>query len=48
MSDRILVLSRGRLMGTLDGKQATEERIMELATGTNSQAEAIGAAVQHG
>jgi methyl-galactoside transport system ATP-binding protein len=48
MSDRILVLSRGRLTGILDGKQATEERIMELATGTNSQVEAIGEAVQHG
>jgi ABC-type sugar transport system ATPase subunit len=48
MSDRILVLSRGRLMGILDGKQATEERIMELATGTNSQVEAIGEAVHHG
>jgi ribose transport system ATP-binding protein len=48
MSDRILVLSRGRLMGILDGKQATEERIMELATGTHSQVEAIGEAVHHG
>jgi ribose transport system ATP-binding protein len=48
MSDRILVLSRGRLMGILDGRQATEERIMELATGTNSQIEAMGETVHHG
>jgi ABC-type sugar transport system ATPase subunit len=35
MSDRILILSRGRLMGVLDRSEATEERIMELATGVS-------------
>jgi ABC-type sugar transport system ATPase subunit len=42
LSDRILVLSRGRLMGILDAKEATEELIMGLATGSNSQIEAKG------
>ena len=32
MSDRILVMCEGRLTGTLDGKEATQERVMELAT----------------
>jgi len=45
MSDRILVLSRGRLVGILDAKEATEECIMELATGSNSQIEAKGEVV---
>jgi len=31
MSDRILVMSEGRLTGILDGKTATEEEIMKLA-----------------
>lgn len=42
MSDRILVLSRGRLTGILDAKEATQERIMELATGSSFQIEAKG------
>ena len=42
MSDRILVLSRGQLVGFLDAKEASEERIMELATGSNSQIETKG------
>ncbi len=32
MSDRILVMCEGRLTGVLDGKEATQERVMELAT----------------
>lgn len=32
MSDRILVMCEGRLTGTLDGREATQERIMTLAT----------------
>lgn len=36
MSDRILVLSRGHLMGILDRSEATEERVMELATGVSA------------
>ena len=32
MSDRILVLSEGRIMGTLDPKEATQEEILSLAT----------------
>ncbi len=33
MSDRILVMHEGHLTGTLDRKQASEEKIMALATG---------------
>jgi D-xylose transport system ATP-binding protein len=33
MSDRVMVMYRGRSMGTLDVREATQERIMELATG---------------
>jgi methyl-galactoside transport system ATP-binding protein len=32
MSDRILVMCEGRATGILDGKEATQEKIMELAT----------------
>jgi len=32
MSDRIMVMCEGRVTGILDGKAATQERIMELAT----------------
>jgi len=32
MSDRIMVMCEGRNTGTLDSKDATQERIMELAT----------------
>ncbi len=32
MSDRIMVMCEGRATGILDGKSATQERIMELAT----------------
>ncbi len=32
MSDRIMVMCEGRATGILDGKTATQERIMELAT----------------
>jgi methyl-galactoside transport system ATP-binding protein len=32
MSDRILVMCEGRKTGILDGKEATQEKIMELAT----------------
>jgi ABC-type sugar transport system ATPase subunit len=34
LSDRILVLSQGRIAGEIDGASATEERIMDLATAT--------------
>jgi ABC-type sugar transport system ATPase subunit len=34
MSDRILVMSGGRLIGILDRKEATQEKILLYATGT--------------
>lgn len=37
MSDRIVVLREGRLVGELDRKDATEEKIMMLATGVTSE-----------
>ena len=33
MSDRILVMNDGRIMGELSREQATEEQILMLATG---------------
>jgi len=33
LSDRILVMHRGQIAGELSRAQATEERIMKLATG---------------
>jgi ABC-type sugar transport system ATPase subunit len=33
MSDRIMVMSQGRSTGILDIKDATQERIMAMATG---------------
>jgi ribose transport system ATP-binding protein len=33
MSDRILVLHDGRICGRLDGRTATEEKVMACATG---------------
>ena len=33
MSDRILVMRGGRILGELDGKDATEEKIMKYAMG---------------
>ena len=32
MSDRVMVMCEGRLTGILDGKDATQEKVMELAT----------------
>jgi len=32
MSDRIMVMCEGRVTGILDGKEATQEAIMTLAT----------------
>lgn len=32
-ADRILVMARGRIVGELDGKQATEEQVLSLAIG---------------
>ena len=32
MSDRIMVMCEGRVTGIIDGKKATEEEIMRLAT----------------
>jgi ABC-type sugar transport system ATPase subunit len=40
MSDRIYVMREGRIAGELDHSEATEERVMELATGVQSGAEA--------
>jgi D-xylose transport system ATP-binding protein len=34
MCDRVVVISEGRSMGTLDSAEATQEKIMALATGT--------------
>ena len=34
MSDRILVMQSGKLVGTVPGDQATEENIMTLAAGS--------------
>ncbi len=34
MSDRIVVMHEGRVSGTLDRSEATQDRVMELATGT--------------
>lgn len=33
MSDRVLVMHEGDLMGTLDRSEATQERVMQLASG---------------
>ncbi|MGE0131656.1 MAG: sugar ABC transporter ATP-binding protein [Blastocatellales bacterium] len=41
LSDRIIVLREGRLAGTLERSEATEERIIELATITNEEARAV-------
>ncbi|MGH9844176.1 MAG: sugar ABC transporter ATP-binding protein [Blastocatellia bacterium] len=41
LSDRIIVLGEGRLTGTLDRSEATEERIIELATFTDEAARAV-------
>ena len=32
MSDRVMVMCEGKLSGILDGKDASQEKIMELAT----------------
>ncbi len=40
MSDRILVMSRGRIMGELNHAEATEERILKLAIGEGVQPQA--------
>ena len=32
MSDRIIVLANGRLTGEIEGREATQENIMHLAT----------------
>jgi ABC-type sugar transport system ATPase subunit len=37
MSDRIMVMHEDRSVGTLDISEATEEKIMALATGVTSQ-----------
>ncbi|MCY8447290.1 hypothetical protein MOD05_20695, partial [Bacillus spizizenii] len=33
MSDRIIVVHEGRISGEIDAQEATQERIMTLATG---------------
>ncbi|WP_443693473.1 sugar ABC transporter ATP-binding protein [Pseudomonas protegens] len=35
MSDRVMVMHEGQLMGTLDRNEATQERVMQLASGLN-------------
>jgi len=35
MSDRIMVMAGGRLRGFLNREEATEEKIMEMATATD-------------
>ena len=35
VADRILVMHEGRLAGELTGADMNEERVMQLATGTN-------------
>ncbi|WP_127530950.1 sugar ABC transporter ATP-binding protein [Paenibacillus kobensis] len=47
MSDRIMVMSEGRLSGIVDGKQATEQEIMRLAAQQRSSATAGGQANEH-
>jgi inositol transport system ATP-binding protein len=37
MSDRVLVMSEGRLMGELGREEATQEKIMHLATGGHNE-----------
>jgi ABC-type sugar transport system ATPase subunit len=37
MSDRILVMHQGRLVGATSGKGATQEEIMHYATGNRPQ-----------
>jgi ABC-type multidrug transport system ATPase subunit len=37
MSDRIMVIGSGRVQGFLDREEATEEKIMELATATQAR-----------
>ncbi len=39
MSDRILVMREGRLVGELSGRQASEERLLALAAGVNQELE---------
>lgn len=41
VSDRIVVISEGRQMGIVDRKEATEERIMKLASGIEETTEKI-------
>ena len=38
MSDRILVMHEGRITGELSRDDATQEKIMQLATGTTQEA----------
>ena len=39
LADRIGVMREGRMAGILDRREATQERVMQLATGVGSQAE---------
>jgi ABC-type sugar transport system ATPase subunit len=41
MSDRIMVMAGGRVRGFLDREEATQEKIMELATVTDRPAEGV-------
>ncbi|MNG06840.1 Galactose/methyl galactoside import ATP-binding protein MglA [compost metagenome] len=47
MSDRIMVMSEGRLTGIVDGKQATEQEIMRLAAQQRQGVTAGGHANEH-
>jgi ABC-type sugar transport system ATPase subunit len=40
MSDRIYVMREGKITGVIDRKDATEERVMELATGVSAESRA--------
>ncbi|MDO5435460.1 MAG: sugar ABC transporter ATP-binding protein [Clostridia bacterium] len=42
MSDRVMVMCDGRMTGIIDGKDATQEKIMELATQFETIGEAAG------
>ena len=41
IADRIAVMTEGKLAGILDNKDATQEKILQLAAGINSNGEVI-------
>jgi ribose transport system ATP-binding protein len=46
MSDRIMVMHEGRIMGEIASAEATEERIMMLATGQQIEKNNDGKAIE--